>query len=85
MKKRDCTICVVKKGTDQFPGYREADLRLCFRICQIRFSHVVAHFSATIYLYLSDFCSGEFPLLLGAWDGLCLNCYFIGALPCLTT
>ena len=38
----------------------------------------MAHFSAIIYLYLSDFCSGEFPLLLGAWDGLC---YFIVALP----
>ena len=35
-------------------------------------------FSAIIYLYLSDFCSGEFPLQLGAWDGLY---YFIVALP----
>ena len=43
-----------------------------------RFSHVVAHFSGIIYLYLSNFCTGEFPLLLGAWDGLC---YFIVALP----
>ena len=22
------------KGADQLPGYREADLRLCFRICK---------------------------------------------------
>ena len=72
-------LCSENKGTDQLRGYREADLRLCFRIYAIiRFSYVVAHFSVIIYLYLSDFCSGEFPLLLGAWDGLC---YFIVALP----
>ena len=35
----------------------------------------MAHFSAIIYLYLSDFCSGEFPHLLGAWDGLC--CFIV--------
>ena len=27
------------KGADQLRGYREADLRLCFRICKNRFSH----------------------------------------------
>ena len=33
-KKRDCTIRVAKnKAADQLRGYREADLRLCFRIC----------------------------------------------------
>ena len=47
---RDCTIHVVKtkalisfaayrcsenKGADQLLGYREADLRLCFRICKM--------------------------------------------------
>ena len=26
--------CSVNKGADQLPGYREADLRLCFRICK---------------------------------------------------
>ena len=31
------------KGADQLRGYREADLRLCFRICKIRFSHDAAH------------------------------------------
>ena len=31
----DCTIRVAKnKGADQLRRYREADLRLCFRICQ---------------------------------------------------
>ena len=35
--------CNEKKGADQLRGYREADLRLCFRICQKRFSHDAAH------------------------------------------
>ena len=30
------------KGADQLRGYREADLRLCFRICKTRFSHDAA-------------------------------------------
>ena len=31
--------CSENKGVDQLRGYREADLRLCFRICKNRFSH----------------------------------------------
>ena len=27
-------LCSENKGADQLHGYREADLRLCFRICQ---------------------------------------------------
>ena len=27
--------CSENKGADQFCGYREADLRLCFRICKM--------------------------------------------------
>ena len=34
------------KGTDQLRGYREADLRLCFRIC--RFSHDAAHLKCVL-------------------------------------
>ena len=35
--------CGENKGADQLRGYREADLRLCFRIyAKIRFSHDVA-------------------------------------------
>ena len=34
--------CSENKGADQLRGYHEADLRLCFRICKIRFSHVAA-------------------------------------------
>ena len=39
-KFRDCTICVAKTkalisfAVTQLRGYREADLRLCFRICK---------------------------------------------------
>ena len=34
--------CSEIKGADQLRGYREADLRLCFRICKSRFSHDAA-------------------------------------------
>ena len=30
-------LCSENKGADQLRGYREADLRLCFRICAKRF------------------------------------------------
>ena len=29
-------LCSENKGADQLRGYREADLRLCFRICKKR-------------------------------------------------
>ena len=35
------------KGADQLRGYREADLRLCFRICKKPFSHDAAHIIIT--------------------------------------
>ena len=35
--------CSENKGDDQLRSYREADLRLCFRLCRL-FSHEVAHF-----------------------------------------
>ena len=28
-------LCSENKGADQLRGYREADLRLCFRICKM--------------------------------------------------
>ena len=28
-------LCSENKGADQLQGYREADLRLCFRICKM--------------------------------------------------
>ena len=33
VKGLDC-VCSEKQGADQLRGYREANLRLCFRICQ---------------------------------------------------
>ena len=36
-------LCSKNKGPDQLCGYREADLRLCFRICKKQFSHDAAH------------------------------------------
>ena len=39
------------KGADQLRGYREADLRLCFRIAKIRFSCGAA---AVLY-FIDDF------------------------------
>ena len=41
-------ICRENKGADQLRGYREADLRLCFRIYKKRFSHDAAHIAAHI-------------------------------------
>ena len=43
--------CSENKGADQLRGYREADLRLCFRICKKtnkRFSHDAAQVMLTI-------------------------------------
>ena len=40
-----CYSCSENKGADQLRGYREADLRLCFRIyAKSRVSHDAAHF-----------------------------------------
>ena len=41
--------CSENKGADQLRGHREADLRLCFRICKKRFIHDKAHMSVTDY------------------------------------
>ena len=40
-KKRKCTKCRENKGADQLRGYREADLRLCFRIGENPFFSVM--------------------------------------------
>ena len=45
--------CSENKDADQLRGYREADLRLCFRLCRIAdcwFSHEAAH------MFLSPVC-----------------------------
>ena len=35
-------LCSENKGADQLRGFREADLRLCFRICKRLVSHDAA-------------------------------------------
>ena len=40
--------CSENKGADQLCGYRTTDLRLCFRICQNRFSYDAAHMPGAI-------------------------------------
>ena len=46
--------CNENKGADQLRGYREADLRLCFRICKKpdRFSHDEAQLSFKYFSYI---------------------------------
>ena len=46
-------------GTDQLRGYREADLRLCFRIRKIRFSHNEAQLLLAAKLQLMKVSSGN--------------------------
>ena len=45
-------LCSENKGADQLRGYREADLRLCFRICKTLVSHdAVVHVPTPGYEY----------------------------------
>ena len=46
--------CSENKGADQLRGYREADLRLCFRICKNRFSYNESHMFVS-YFYFFEF------------------------------
>ena len=43
-------------------GYRAADLRLCFRICKISFSHGAAHIKKLRRKYKVRFFSFFFPV-----------------------
>ena len=54
-KQRNCTSYVAKnKGADQLCGYREADLRLCFRICKNPlFSWQGSYFSQDFQMHLA--------------------------------
>ena len=57
---RKCAIRVAEnKGADQLRGYREADLRLCFRICRLLVFSLdkpaqEKWFSQTIHTYKPD-------------------------------
>ena len=46
-------LCIENKGADQLRGYREAHLRICFRICKMLYSHDAAH------VYLGGFQSRQ--------------------------
>ena len=35
LESRGVVLCSENKGADQLRGHREADLRLCFRICKM--------------------------------------------------
>ena len=59
------------KGTDQLPGYREADLCLCFRKCRLfvfsRVAQIKYYKPIYMYMYFSvhyfrDFFSSPEPL-----------------------
>ena len=57
--------CSENKDADQLRGYREADLRLCFRIyAKIRFSHDAAHMENILFInavkciFFFSYCGG---------------------------
>ena len=45
-------MCSETKGADQLRGYREAYLRLCFRVCKNRYSHDVALIEMGLHMSL---------------------------------
>ena len=56
-----------KKGTDQLHGYREADLRLCFRMCKNlvfsrRGSYAVGHRIISTKIVIQLIQEGHFPV-----------------------
>ena len=54
--------CSKTKDADQLRGYREADLRLCFRICKIWFSHNKAHIINFAYFSIhAKIVGNEYP------------------------
>ena len=58
-------LCSENKGADQLRGYRESDLRLCFRICKKpvysrRGSICVYHRSSMFFLFVSDLLDAAF-------------------------
>ena len=46
--------CSENKGADQLRGYREADLRLCFRICKLLVFSCTGSFNNTYIKDLSN-------------------------------
>ena len=59
-------LCSENKGADQLRGYREADLRLCFRICK---NPVFSRRGSNTKWYNVDGFSGQFFLIFE------INCF----------
>ena len=52
--------CSENKGADQLCGHREADLRLCFRLCRLLVFPCGGSFYILTFLYCDDTFSDEF-------------------------
>ena len=65
-------LCSENKGADQPRGYREADLRLCFRICKKPFSHDEAQMVSSMWFMtknnaqIGSITVAEWPLFGGS-------------------
>ena len=54
--------CSENKDADQLRGYREADLRLCFRPCKLLvFSRTGSYINVTLQGRIQDFWKGFLP------------------------
>ena len=53
-------MCSENKGADQLRGYREADLRLCFRVCK---KTVFSRRGSIIFTHLNILAVTSFPIL----------------------
>ena len=57
--------CSENKGADQLHGYREADLRLCFRICKLLVFSCTGSITCNLEAYQNSVMSGCSQHLLG--------------------
>ena len=61
--------CSENKGTDQLRGYREADLRLCFRICKKQVFSQRGSYAVGTHLNLLAHSDG-YPKCMILWRAL---------------
>ena len=57
--------CSENKGADQLRGYREADLRLCFRICK---KPIFSHNEANLFQAFKYEINAYVVAMLTAWN-----------------
>ena len=67
--------CSENKGADQLRGYREADLRLCFRLCRLLVFPVGGSYEDVLWILRLYFT------LIGV-ECLCLGSYFVVCVVC---